>query len=129
MVINLFVRQFIDVGFFDMIWQVIIEIGVLFEWFELEMLVELLNEDLWVLCELLVVLYDFGVCLIFDDFGIGFCFLVVLQQLLLDVIKIDYCFICDIFYNVSVIDVVLVVIVLVCKLYLMVVVEGVEILQ
>jgi EAL domain-containing protein (putative c-di-GMP-specific phosphodiesterase class I) len=93
---------------------------------ELEMPAELLNEDPRMLRELLVSLHDLGVCLILDDFGTGSCSLVALQQLPLDVIKIDHRFIRDIPYNVSATDVASAVIALARKLHLTVVAEGVE---
>ena len=57
------------------------------------------------------------------------CSLVALQQLPLDVIKIDHRFIRDIPYNVSATDVASAVIALAHKLHLTVVAEGVETLQ
>jgi len=71
-------------------------------------------------------LHDMGICLILDDFGTGACSLVSLQQLPLDVIKIDHRFIRDIPYNVSATDVASAVIALARKLHLTVVAEGVE---
>jgi len=126
MAINLSVRQLTDAGFLDMIRQVITETGVSPERLELEMPAELLNEDPRALRELLVALHDLGVCLILDDFGTGSCSLVALQQLPLDVIKIDHRFIRDIPYNVSATDVASAVIALARKLHLTVVAEGVE---
>jgi diguanylate cyclase (GGDEF)-like protein/PAS domain S-box-containing protein len=129
MAVNLSVRQLTDSGFLDMIRQVITETGVSPERLELEMPAELLNEDPRMLRELLVSLNDLGVCLILDDFGTGSCSLVALQQLPLDVIKIDHRFIRDIPYNVSATDVASAVIALAKKLHLTVVAEGVETLQ
>jgi len=106
--------------------QVITETGVSPERLELEMPAELLNEDPRMLRELLVSLNDMGVCLILDDFGTGSCSLVALQQLPLDVIKIDHRFIRDIPYNVSATDVASAVVALARKLHLTVVAEGVE---
>lgn len=126
MAVNLSVRQLTDSGFLDMIRQVITETGVSPERLELEMPVELLNEDPRMLRELLVALHDLGVCLILDDFGTGSCSLVALQQLPLDVVKIDHRFIRDIPYNVSATDVASAVIALARKLHLTVVAEGVE---
>ena len=126
MAVNLSVRQLTDAGFLDMIRQVITETGVSPERLELEMPAELLNEDPRTLRELLVALHDLGVCLILDDFGTGSCSLVSLQQLPLDVIKIDHRFIRDIPYNVSATDVASAVIALARKLHLTVVAEGVE---
>ncbi|ROQ42044.1 PAS domain S-box-containing protein/diguanylate cyclase (GGDEF)-like protein [Marinobacter sp. 3-2] len=126
MAVNLSVRQLTDSGFLDMIRQVITETGVSPERLELEMPAELLNEDPRMLRELLVSLHDLGVCLILDDFGTGSCSLVALQQLPLDVIKIDHRFIRDIPYNVSATDVASAVIALARKLHLTVVAEGVE---
>lgn len=126
MAVNLSVRQLTDSGFLDMIRQVITETGVSPERLELEMPAELLNEDPRMLRELLVSLNDLGVCLILDDFGTGSCSLVALQQLPLDVIKIDHRFIRDIPYNVSATDVASAVIALARKLHLTVVAEGVE---
>ena len=110
MAVNFSVRQLTDSGFLDMP-------------------AELLNEDPRMLRELLVSLNDLGVCLILDDFGTGSCSLVALQQLPLDVIKIDHRFIRDIPYNVSATDVASAVIALAHKLHLTVVAEGVETLQ
>ncbi|GAA0849281.1 hypothetical protein GCM10009113_28620 [Marinobacter szutsaonensis] len=129
MAVNLSVRQLTDNGFLDMIRQVITETGVSPERLELEMPAELLNEDPRMLRELLVALNDLGVCLILDDFGTGSCSLVALQQLPLDVIKIDHRFIRDIPYNVSATDVASAVIALARNLHLTVVAEGVETLQ
>ncbi|WP_372985822.1 EAL domain-containing protein [Marinobacter sp.] len=129
MAVNLSVRQLTDNGFLDMVRQVITETGVSPERLELEMPAELLNEDPRMLRELLVALNDLGVCLILDDFGTGSCSLVALQQLPLDVIKIDHRFIRDIPYNVSATDVASAVIALARKLHLTVVAEGVETLQ
>ncbi|RBP33874.1 PAS domain S-box-containing protein/diguanylate cyclase (GGDEF)-like protein [Marinobacter pelagius] len=129
MAVNLSVRQLTDSGFLDMVRQVITETGVSPERLELEMPAELLNEDPRMLRELLVALNDLGVCLILDDFGTGSCSLVALQQLPLDVIKIDHRFIRDIPYNVSATDVASAVIALARKLHLTVVAEGVETLQ
>lgn len=126
MAVNLSVRQVTDSRFLDMVRQVITETGVSPEKLELEMPVELLNEDPRMLRELLVSLNDLGVCLILDDFGAGSCSLVALQQLPLDVIKIDHRFIRDIPYNVSATDVASAVIALAQKLHLTVVAEGVE---
>lgn len=126
MAVNLSVTQVMDVHFLDMVRQVITETGVSPEKLELEMPVELLNEDPRVLRELLVSLNDLGVCLILDDFGAGSCSLVALQQLPLDVIKIDHRFIRDIPYNVSATDVASAVIALAQQLHLTVVAEGVE---
>ncbi|MCM0611187.1 EAL domain-containing protein [Marinobacter sediminum] len=126
MAVNLSVRQLTDSGFLDMIRQVITETGVSPERLELEMPAELLNEDPRMLRELLVALHDLGVCLILDDFGTGSCSLVALQQLPLDVVKIDHRFIRDIPYNVSATDVASAVIALARKLHLTVVAEGVE---
>ncbi|MEX2476621.1 EAL domain-containing protein [Marinobacter sp.] len=126
MAVNLSVRQLTDSGFLDMIRQVITETGVSPERLELEMPAELLNEDPRMLRELLVSLHDLGVCLILDDFGTGSCSMVSLQQLPLDVIKIDHRFIRDIPYNVSATDVASAVIALARKLHLTVVAEGVE---
>lgn len=126
MAVNLSVRQLTDAGFLDMIRQVITETGVSPERLELEMPAELLNEDPRALRELLVALHDLGVCLILDDFGTGSCSLVALQQLPLDVIKIDHRFVRDIPYNVSATDVASAVIALARKLHLTVVAEGVE---
>ncbi|WP_372980750.1 EAL domain-containing protein [Marinobacter sediminum] len=126
MAINLSVRQLTDAGFLDMIRQVITETGVSPERLELEMPAELLNEDPRMLRELLTALHDLGVCLILDDFGTGSCSLVSLQQLPLDVVKIDHRFIRDIPYNVSATDVASAVIALARKLHLTVVAEGVE---
>jgi len=129
MAVNLSVRQLTDSGFLNMVRQVITETGVSPERLELEMPAELLNEDPRMLRELLVALNDLGVCLILDDFGTGSCSLVALQQLPLDVIKIDHRFIRDIPYNVSATDVASAVIALARKLHLTVVAEGVETLQ
>lgn len=129
MAVNFSVRQLTDPGFLDMIRKVITETGVSPDCLELEMPVELLNEDPRMLRELLVSLNDLGVCLILDDFGAGSCSLVSLQQLPLDVIKIDHRFIRDIPYNVSATDVASAVIALARKLHLTVVAEGVETLQ
>ncbi|AOY88523.1 bifunctional diguanylate cyclase/phosphodiesterase [Marinobacter salinus] len=126
MAVNLSVRQLTDSGFLDMVRQVITETGVSPERLELEMPAELLNEDPRMLRELLVALHDLGVCLILDDFGTGSCSLVALQQLPLDVVKIDHRFIRDIPYNVSATDVASAVIALARKLHLTVVAEGVE---
>ena len=126
MAINLSVRQLTDAGFLDMIRQVITETGVSPERLELEMPAELLNEDPRALRELLTTLHDLGVCLILDDFGTGSCSLVALQQLPLDVVKIDHRFIRDIPYNVSATDVASAVVALARKLHLTVVAEGVE---
>jgi len=126
MAVNLSVRQLTDSGFLDMMRQVITETGVSPERLELEMPAELLNEDPRMLRELLVSLHDMGVCLILDDFGTGSCSQVALQQLPLDVIKIDHRFIRDIPYNVSATDVASAVIALARKLHLTVVAEGVE---
>jgi len=126
MAVNLSVRQLTDSGFLDMMRQVITETGVSPERLELEMPAELLNEDPRMLRELLVSLNDMGVCLILDDFGTGSCSLVALQQLPLDVIKIDHRFIRDIPYNVSATDVASAVVALARKLHLTVVAEGVE---
>lgn len=126
MAVNLSVRQLTDSGFLDMMRQVITETGVSPERLELEMPAELLNEDPRMLRELLVSLHDMGVCLILDDFGTGSCSLVALQQLPLDVIKIDHRFIRDIPYSVSATDVASAVIALARKLHLTVVAEGVE---
>ncbi|WP_203301372.1 EAL domain-containing protein [Marinobacter sediminum] len=126
MAINLSVRQLTDAGFLDMIRQVITETGVSPERLELEMPAELLNEDPRILRERLTALHDLGVCLILDDFGTGSCSLVSLQQLPLDVVKIDHRFIRDIPYNVSATDVASAVIALARKLHLTVVAEGVE---
>lgn len=126
MAVNLSVRQVTDSHFLDMVRQVITETGVSPEKLELEMPVELLNEDPRMLRELLVSLNDLGVCLILDDFGAGACSLVALQQLPLDVIKIDHRFIRDIPYNVSATDVASAVIALAQKLHLTIVAEGVE---
>lgn len=129
MAVNLSVRQLTDSGFLTMVRQVITETGVSPERLELEMPAELLNEDPRMLRELLVALNDLGVCLILDDFGTGSCSLVALQQLPLDVIKVDHRFIRDIPYNVSATDVASAVIALARKLHLTVVAEGVETLQ
>ena len=126
MAVNLSVRQMTDAGFLDMVRQVITETGVAPERLELEMPASLLNEDPRLLRELLVALNDLGVCLILDDFGAEACSLVALQQLPLDVIKIDHRFVRDIPYNVSATDVASAVIVLAQKLHLTVVAEGVE---
>jgi len=126
MAVNLSVRQMTDSGFLDMVRRVITETGVSPQQLELEMPAELLNEDPRQLRELLVTLNDLGVCLILDDFGAGSCSLAALQQLPLDVIKIDHRFIRDIPYNVSATDVALAVIALARKLHLTVVAEGVE---
>lgn len=126
MAVNLSVRQLTDSGFLDMMRQVITETGVSPERLELELPAELLNEDPRMLRELLVSLHDMGVCLILDDFGTGSCSLVALQQLPLDVVKIDHRFIRDIPYNVSATDVASAVIALARKLHLTVVAEGVE---
>jgi EAL domain-containing protein (putative c-di-GMP-specific phosphodiesterase class I) len=126
MAVNLSVRQLTDSGFLDMMRQVITETGVSPERLELEMPAELLNEDPRMLRDLLISLHDMGVCLILDDFGTGSCSLVALQQLPLDVIKIDHRFIRDIPYSVSATDVASAVIALARKLHLTVVAEGVE---
>ncbi|TGN41046.1 bifunctional diguanylate cyclase/phosphodiesterase [Marinobacter confluentis] len=126
MAVNLSVKQLMDSGFLDMVRQVITETGVSPEQLELEMPAELLNEDPRQVQDLLVSLHDMGVCLILDDFGTGACSLVSLQQLPLDVIKIDHRFIRDIPYNVSATDVASAVIALARKLHLTVVAEGVE---
>jgi EAL domain-containing protein (putative c-di-GMP-specific phosphodiesterase class I) len=126
MAVNLSVRQLMDSGFLDMVRQVITETGVSPEQLELEMPAELLYEDARHGHDLLVSLHDLGVCLILDDFGTGACSLVSLQQLPLDVIKIDHRFIRDIPYNVSATDVASAVIALAQKLHLTVVAEGVE---
>ena len=68
-------------------------------------------------------------CLILDDFGTGSCSLAALQQLPLNVIKIDHRFIRDIPYNVSATDVASAVIALAHQLHLTVVAEGVETMQ
>jgi len=124
--VNLSVHQLMDSGFLDMVRQVITETGVSPEQLELEMPAELLNEDARQVHDLLVSLHDIGICLILDDFGTGACSLVSLQQLPLDVIKIDHRFIRDIPYNVSATDVASAVIALARKLHLTVVAEGVE---
>ncbi|WP_323751265.1 EAL domain-containing protein [Marinobacter sp.] len=129
MAINFSVRQITDTGFLDLIRRVITETGVAADRIELELPAELLNEDPRMLRELLVALNDLGVCLILDDFGKGSCSLVALQQLPLDVIKIDHGFIRDIPYNVSATDVASAVIALAHKLHLTVVAEGVETMQ
>ncbi|WP_372964770.1 EAL domain-containing protein [Marinobacter sp.] len=129
MAVNFSVRQITDAGFLDLIRRVITETGVSPDRLELEMPAELLNEDPRMLRELLVSLNDLGVCLILDDFGKGSCSLVALQQLPLDVIKIDHGFIRDIPYNVSATDVASAVIALAHKLHLTVVAEGVETMQ
>lgn len=126
MAVNLSVKQLMDSGFLDMVRQVITETGVSPEQLELEMPAELLNEDSRQVHDLLVSLHDMGICLILDDFGTGACSLVSLQQLPLDVIKIDHRFIRDIPYNVSATDVASAVIALARKLHLTVVAEGVE---
>ena len=126
MAVNLSVRQLMDPGFLDMVRRVITETGVSPEQLELEMAAELLNEDARQAHDLLVSLHDMGLCLILDDFGTGACSLVSLQQLPLDVIKIDHRFIRDIPYNVSATDVASAVIALAHKLHLTVVAEGVE---
>jgi diguanylate cyclase (GGDEF)-like protein/PAS domain S-box-containing protein len=126
MAVNLSVRQLMDSGFLDMVRQVIVETGVSPNQLELEMPAQLLNEDPRYIHGLLTSLHDLGVCLILDDFGTGACSLVSLQQLPLDVIKIDHRFIRDIPYNVSATDVASAVIALARKLHLTVVAEGVE---
>lgn len=127
--INFSVAQVTEAGFLDMVRRVITETGVSPERLELEMPAEILNEDPRMLRELMISLNDLGVCLILDDFGTGSCSLVSLQQLPLDVIKIDHRFIRDIPYNVSATDVASAVIALAHKLHLTVVAEGVETLQ
>ncbi|MDC0662627.1 bifunctional diguanylate cyclase/phosphodiesterase [Marinobacter sp. SS21] len=124
--VNLSVKQVMESGFLDMFRQVVTETGVAPERLELEMPAELLNEEPRKLRELLGALHDIGVCLILDDFGTGSCSLAALQQLPLDVVKIDHCFIRDIPYNVSATDVTSAVIALARKLHLTVVAEGVE---
>jgi len=129
MAVNFSVRQLTDPGFLDMVRRVVAETGVPPDRLELEMPAELLNEDSRMLRELMVSLNDLGACLILDDFGASACSLVSLQQLPLDVIKIDHRFIRDIPYNVSATDVASAVIALAGKLHLTVVAEGVENLQ
>lgn len=129
MAVNLSVRQLTDSGFLDLMRRVITETGVSPDRLELEMPAELLNEDPRMVRELLVSLSDLGLCLILDDFGTGACSLATLQQLPLNVIKIDHRFIRDIPYNVSATDVASAVIALAQKLHLTVVAEGVETLQ
>jgi EAL domain-containing protein (putative c-di-GMP-specific phosphodiesterase class I) len=124
--VNLSVRQMLDSGFLDMVRRVITETGVSPERLELELPANLLNEDTRVLRELLVSLNDLGIRLILDDFGSASCSLVALQELPLDVIKIDHRFIRDIPYNVSATDVASAVVALAHKLHLNVVAEGVE---
>jgi diguanylate cyclase (GGDEF)-like protein/PAS domain S-box-containing protein len=124
--VNLSVRQMLDNGFLDMVRSVITETGVSPERLELELPANLLNEDTRLLRELLVSLSDLGIRLILDDFGSASCSLVSLQELPLDVIKIDHRFIRDIPYNVSATDVASAVVALAHKLHLNVVAEGVE---
>ncbi len=129
MAVNFSVRQLTDSGFPDLMRRVITETGVSPDRLELEMPAELLNEDPRLVRELLVSLSDLGVCLILDDFGTGSCSLAALQQLPLNVIKIDHRFIRDIPYNVSATDVASAVIALAHQLHLTVVAEGVETMQ
>ncbi|HLV78282.1 MAG TPA: EAL domain-containing protein [Marinobacter sp.] len=129
MAVNFSVRQVMDPGFTDLMRRVITETGVSPEQLELEMPAELLNEDSRQVHEVLTALSDMGMCLILDDFGTGSCSLATLQQLPLDVIKIDHRFIRDIPYNVSATDVAAAVIALAHKLHLTVVAEGIETLQ
>ncbi len=124
--VNLSVQQVTDNGFLDLFRQIITETGVSPDRLELEMPAELLNEDPRMLRDILGALNDLGVCLILDDFGTGSCSLAALQQLPLDVVKIDHRFIRDIPYNVSATDVASAVIALARKLHLTVVAEGVE---
>lgn len=124
--VNLSAAQLKDDGFLDMFRQVVTETGVFPERLELEMPAEVLNEDPRMLRDMLGALHDLGVCLILDDFGTGACSLAALQQLPLDVVKIDHRFIRDIPYNVSATDVTSAVIALARKLHLTVVAEGVE---
>lgn len=124
--VNLSVRQMLDNGFLDMVRRVITETGVSPERLELELPADLLNEDTRMLRDRLASLNDLGIRLILDDFGNASCSLVALQELPLDVIKIDHRFIRDIPYNVSATDVASAVVALAHKLHLNVVAEGVE---
>ncbi|WP_404368854.1 EAL domain-containing protein [Marinobacter sp.] len=124
--VNFSIRQLIDPLFLDMFRRVITETGVAPDRLEVEMPAALLSRDPQMLQEVLGALHDLGVWLVVDDFGSGACSMVALQQLPLDAVKIDHCFIRDIPYNSSATDVASAVIALAHKLHLTVIAEGVE---
>lgn len=98
--------------YFQQIWLEVIECGFI---------------DIQCVCNSLVVMCCVGYCVVIDDFGVGYFSLQYLQQLLLDVLKIDKFFI-DVIGIDSVISLVILYIIdMVKMLGLFIVVEGVEI--
>lgn len=94
---------------------------------EFEIIENIVMQDLECVLNIFFELNKLGVRMVIDDFGMGYLLLVYLKCFFLYMFKIDCSFICDVIESVSDVIIVEVSILLVYKLGLDVVVEGVEI--
>jgi diguanylate cyclase (GGDEF)-like protein len=96
MAVNISMLQFRDPNFIDTVKDTITEFGVEPHRIELEITESVVMDEPQIVIEALQQLKHFGVKVAIDDFGTGFSSMSYLQQLPLDRLKVDRCFVNEI---------------------------------
>lgn len=97
--INLSAKQFQSPHFQHRLVTILEEEGISPALLDLELTESLLIEDIETTCKMLKSLQEMGFCIAIDDFGTGYSSLGYLQQLPINILKIDKCFIRDLDSN------------------------------
>ena len=96
MAVNVSPRQFKEADFVEHIKQVITDVGVPAQCFELELTESVVADDLEATLDKIEQLRQLGVSFALDDFGTGYSSLSYLKRLPIDTLKIDRSFVMDI---------------------------------
>lgn len=127
--VNILVIEFQVSDFVERIKVIFDEIGFEFIWLEIEVIENVMFFNLEKMLQIMMVLKKMGVCILIDDFGIGYVFLSYLWKFQFDGLKFDKSFIFflgDLIQNQLVVEK----IIDLGKVYFMeVIVEGVEIVE
>ncbi len=126
MAVNVSARQFRQVDFVEMVYDILDETGLPPELLEIEVTEGVLMEDTQGSASTLEALKQRGIRIAIDDFGTGYSSLSYLQRYPIDTLKIDRAFVQDIENNSEGVAITTTIIALAHNLRLHIVAEGVE---
>jgi len=126
MAVNVSARQFRQLDFVEMVYNILDETGLPPELLEIEVTEGILMEDTQASASTLEALKRHGIRIAIDDFGTGYSSLSYLQRYPIDTLKIDRAFVQDIENNSEGVAITTAIIALAHNLRLHIVAEGVE---
>ena len=124
--VNLSAYQFRQGDLVQTVKEVLLDIGLDSRWLELEITESAIMQDMERSIEVLKSFKEMGVRLALDDFGTGYSSLSYLRRFPVDSLKIDYCFVKNIFVNPQDAAIVKAIIAMAHSLKMSVIAEGVE---